>query len=53
MVYLLSRSNAEELHCNFLNNLNYDKCDIMTTKSPFGKATLFYIQKNESVVIQQ
>lgn len=53
MVYLLSGSNAKESRCNFLNNLNEDQRDIMIMKSPFRKATLFYIQKNESVVIEQ
>lgn len=52
MVFLLSRSNVEKLWCSFLNNLNDDQRGITTVKFPFGKATLFYIQKNESVVIK-
>lgn len=40
MACLLSRSNAKELQCNFLNNLNDDQCDNMTMKSPFGKANI-------------
>lgn len=53
MPHLLCRSNAKETLCNFLNNLNYDQCDIMTVESPFGKTILLYIQENESVVIKQ
>lgn len=53
IAHLLSRSNAKETWCNLLNNLNDDQCDIMTVESPFGKTTLFCIQKNESVVNEQ
>lgn len=53
MAHLLSRSNAKETLCNLLNNLSDYQCDIMIVESPFGKMTLFYIQKNESVQIKQ